>query len=359
MFRKSTLLLIVLTSQIFAQSSFLAPYLTPDKSGMQLSPIIGGMKSSITNQETEIGMGLYYHDKYLLEENEELGFIEGRLISETPLSSFDLIKQITEDRNLALSNYGAQYRMYQEALRKFKTYQEKDPNNTNQIDNFYSEDYYEEYNNEDYYGEEYYGEEYYGEEYTEGQAYTTGSLTKIKQNFVAQIMTTTTSATTNVSAPPVNGFELELLIQVEKLKQQYQTVLSQYNALIEIETNVPAYSFDPGDPTEQFTIMIVGENLSGAWSKSFRLDGKTNYQSYNEQVWYLGYKIPLTKKDVRILDSIFTQNTNIRYIVSGDGGMAEFNFHPGLKNGVDELFTLFKQGKLKRNAVPTAPLLRE
>lgn len=351
-------LLLSLTTQLFTQSSMVVPYISSENIGMQINPIVGGVKSAIPNQETELNIALFYADSSLLQDDQIVGVLEGRLISEMPLSSFDLLKQLAEDNSIALSNYGEKFKNYKDALQKFKTFQQQYLSNYAYDDQYYY--YYEETNNQNNVNN------------TNTQSITNiqesisntniqsklMQLDKIEQMFVAQSIEQS-SVMTN-STPSISETELQQLIYIERLKQQYQSVVSQYNALVEAETSLEnKYIFDPADPTEEFSVAFFGGNVSGAWSKTFRLDGVKKYQSYNSKVWYLGYQIPITKKDLKFLYALFTKNTNIRYLVNGKGGSAEFILSSYFVDGAKELFQLYGQGKLIRDTETKLPLLRD
>ncbi|MGL5955161.1 MAG: hypothetical protein ACRC0X_00935 [Brevinema sp.] len=344
--------IFLLISYNHAQSSNIVPYIQGKDVGLQTSPMVTGVRSSVTNQETELNIILFYHDKYDLREDEVLGIVEGRLISETPLSSFDLLKKIREDRSQVLSNYGEQYRIYQEALSNFQTFQKQPILEETPSDSLDSQEYYYYYDDDEEYYYYYYDDEILG--YLEGN--NLESLNFAKKNIILKAENLLSNEQVNPSSGMISDKELEYLIRLEILKKQYDEVVQQYNTLIiqeEYQDN-----FDPGDPTESFTIVILGEDPASMWTKEFGLDGVTNYQSYNNSVWYLGYRIPITKKDVRLLYNIFTNNEKIQYIVKGSGGSAYFNLSPYFIQAVNELVTLYARGKLKREQETDFPMLR-
>ncbi|MGL4676344.1 MAG: hypothetical protein ACRCWI_01590 [Brevinema sp.] len=331
------LFFFVLTSYTHAQSANITPYIQGKDVGLQINPMITGVRSSVSNQETELNITFFYHDNYDLRENETLGVIEGRLISEIPLSSFDFLKKIREDNSLVISNYAEQNRIYQEALSNFQTFQEQ--NN--------SEEYYY------YYDEEETPEELENNEIPDVDNLL-GGLSQKHLNLKAENILSNRSL--DSVSETISDKELEYLIRLEILKKQYDQVVKQYNEMIS-NTNYND-EFDPGDPAESFTIVILGEDLTSLWTKEFGLDGVSNYQSYNDRVWYLGYRIPITKKDIRLLYNIFTKNEKIQYIVKGSGGTASFNLSSHFIQAVHELVTLYARGKLKRDQETVFPILR-
>ncbi len=332
---------LVNTANVFAQTENVIPFIEGDKIGMQINSLYTGVRSSVANQETELNLVLYYHDRYDLRDDDILGMVEGRLITENPLSSFDLINQFGKDQNSIMSNYGNQYRIYQESLEQFRLFQEL----TN--DSEYDEDDYNDGYDDDYY-------------------YDATSLSFIRQNFVAQSMQDNSNTTTNVTTL-ISDKELEHLIRIEKLKEEYQQLMFLYNTMVSNQQQEQQQdfvdstnTFDPGDPSERFTIVISGlDDPSTIWSKSFGLDGVNNYQSYNKEVWFLGYKLPITKQDIRLLYNVFTKNKKIQYVVSGDKGRINFNLSVYFIKAVEELMDLYVNGKFKREDSIDFPMLRD
>ncbi len=361
--RKTLIIFILTAGVLFAQSSALIPYISDGAVGLQINPAIGGVRSG--SQETEINAALFYHPKYNIKDDEVLGMIEGRLISETPLSSFDMIGELTRQNALSISNYAENQKAFQEALELFRAYQRGDTNN----------EYYYYYYEEEIPAEiiiedapapapaessepaEYYY--YYYEEYTSALDGLSRIGQKIAaQNIQHQIRTNYTNiVTTNYTG--ISPEELQQLIYIEKLKEQYNNLIKQYNEMIITqEKEAELYTFDPADPSERFTIVMMSSDYSKMWTKSFSLNGKSNYQSYNSSVWYLGYQLPLTKKDIRELYNVFENSDEVQYLVQGSGGTASFKLNRYFISAMKELLDLYAQGKLIQEQTTTYPLLR-
>ncbi len=410
------LLMFFSVNSVFAQvSDNIKPYISSDYIGLQANPVLTGVKSSVKNQETEFNITLFYHDKYDLHDDEVLGMIEGRLISEKAISSFDLIAQLQKDEALSLLNIENQRKAYEEYLEKFQEFQWLQHSNTNDTNDIKATNHIihgiavdskgkanivhllstEIDTNSDIIhvvsidrrgntnishaivdekGKTHTipvvdtdmdvihtieidddgitnvihttinTDEATTDEYSDETA-----LSYIKQKFVARSITNIQSL--------ISDEELKQLIRMEMLKDEYNKLLELYNAMASQQME---NTFDPADPSERFTVTIMGEdNISTVWSKSFSLDGVDNYQSYDKSVWFLGYKLLITKRDVRMLYNIFTQNKRVKYMVTGVNGTIEFSLSPYFIDAIKELMTLYAHGKFKTERSMSFPLLRE
>ena len=104
--------------------------------------------------------------------------------------------------------------------------------------------------------------------------------------------------------------------------------------------------------------MLIGDQLNSIWVKEFGLDGKKRYQSYDKNVWYLGYQIEITKKDVRALYNVFKNNTNVKYIIKGSTRTVEFELSPYFKNTASDLLDLYVKGKFAVDTSSEYPIMR-
>ena len=385
---------------LFAQTSIdninFETYIGDEHLGMRINPLFTGLKNSIPNQEIDLNFTFFYHDKYTLSEEKPLGVIEGRFISETPLSAFDPLEKIRKDNSLALSNYGATYKEYQKALSDFQYFQKVFDDTINKVDTLESSDYapvqdYNDYvddyktdyeanetdetaeadyeaNETDYEADE---TDYETDETSEADYEDTYSLNRAPQKMLAQSIfqdqiieqhlpdfPAIVYTNKDPSKKSLNAEELEFLVRYETLKNIYNKAVDAYNKSMSLPS--PSYpdTFDPADPAEEFTIMIIGDQDNNTWHKRFSLDGSKNYQSHDDKVWYLGYRLDLTKKDVRLLNNIFSSNTNIRYLVRGIKGSATFNLSPHFINATKELIDLYVRGKFINNDDSEYPMMR-
>ncbi len=214
---------------------------------------------------------------------------------------------------------------------------------------------------------EYYYYYYYDDE-PEDTNSTTAYLKRLRQSFAAQSMRsnmhhsrtiTNTASITTTNSGGMDAEELKQLIYTEMLKESYNELLQQYNQMQERQFLADeAYTFDPADPNERFTVVVIGDDLTKMWTRTFSLNGTTRYQSYNSSVWYLGYQIPIYKKDVRDLYNIFESSKNVKYMVHGSGGTATFQLSDYYIKGMRELLYLYASGKLLQQQSTTFPMLR-
>lgn len=383
----STILLLngVSFSQNLANNVNFEYYMGDTYVGMRINPVLTSLKGKIPNQEIDINFTLYYQNKYTLSNNQVLGFVEGRLISETPLSSYDPLEKIRKDNSLAVSNYASQVKEYQQVLSNFQQFQKMFDSE------IYEEEIYEEIYEEEIEKEEsvssdvnnevqeeglieqdYEDESYENDTSNEEELVT--SLQYINQDVLAQSIDYSTLIDENMLSLPafpsitytnanpskktLSAKELEFLVRYEKLRASYNEAIRLYNqAILEDESTYKDY-FDPADPAEEFTIMFVGDQQNLIWSKKFGLDGIKNYQSHNNVVWYLGYQLALTKKDLRILYNIFNNSANVRYFVKGANGTLNFNLSSYFIVAMKELVDLYVRGKFVIDDNTKYPIMR-
>ena len=395
----STFFSSMLFSQVALNNINFQAFFGEKHAGFQINPVLTGLKGKIPNQEIDLNLTMFYHNKYTLHDDQVLGMIEGRLISEFPLSSFDMYKKIREDNSLVLSNYAENHEVYQKALKQYKQFQEKYNNEEYETSEDYEE--YAEYE-EDYAEDEYteyaeyaeYGdyteyetsedyEEYteYEEDYADYAEYedtvsyefelnNNKNLSFIKPRLLAQSLhyedppstnlprfPSITYTNTNPKVKIISPKELEFLIRFETIKEKYNEAVKIYNDSLKNNAEIYKDDFDPADPAERFTIIFIGDHPNSVWMKEFGLDGKKRYQSYNENVWYLGYQIELTKKDIRALHNVFKNNKNVKYVVKGSTRTVDFDLAPYFKNAVNELLDLYVRGKFAVDTSTEYPMM--
>ena len=359
----STFFSSMLFSQVALNNINFQAFFGEKHAGFQINPVLTGLKGKIPNQEIDLNLTMFYHNKYTLHDDQVLGMIEGRLISEFPLSSFDMYKKIREDNSLVLSNYAENHEVYQKALKQYKQFQEK-------------------YNNEEYETSEDY-EEYaeYEEDYADYAEYedtvsyefelnNNKNLSFIKPRLLAQSLhyedppstnlprfPSITYTNTNPKVKIISPKELEFLIRFETIKEKYNEAVKIYNDSLKNNAEIYKDDFDPADPAERFTIIFIGDHPNSVWMKEFGLDGKKRYQSYNENVWYLGYQIELTKKDIRALYNVFKNNKNVKYVVKGSTRTVDFDLSPYFKSAVNELLDLYVRGKFAVDTNTEYPMM--
>ena len=353
--------------------------------GFQINPVLTGLKGKVPNQEIDLNLTMFYHNKYDLKDDQVLGMIEGRLITEFPLSSFDMYKKIREDDSLILSNYAKNQEVYQKALLQYQLFQQemadKYSNYEYEITESYEtteeddDDEYVDYEaTEDY--ENYEAAVDY-EEYEDLSSYNFElnnhtNLSFIKPRLLAQSLHYQDSSSTNLPKFPsikytntdpdtkhLSPKEIEFLIRFEKIKQKYNEAVKVYNDALKKDAEAYKDDFDPADPAERFTIILMGEQPNSVWIKEFGLDGKKRYQSYNENVWYLGYQIELTKKDIRALHNVFKNNKNVKYVVRGSTRTVDFDLSPYFKSAVNELLDLYVRGKFAVDTSTEYPMMSD
>ena len=382
----------MLFSEVALNNINFQPFFGEKHAGFQINSVLTGLKGKIPNQEIDLNLTMFYHNKYSLRDDQVLGMIEGRLITEFPLSSFDMYKRIREDNSLILSNYARNNEVYQEALTQYKLFQEKygdEEYETTEEYTEYEEEYAEEYEDEyAEYGEyaeyaEYENYEDYevAEDYEDYAEYedvvsydpklnNKNNLSFMKLKMVAQSLHYKDSTSTDLPKFPsikytnsdpkvktISPTELEFLIRFEKIKQKYNAAVKIYNDALKKDVEAYKDDFDPADPAERFTIALMGEQPNSIWIKDFGLDGKKRYQSYNENVWYLGYQIELTKKDIRALHNVFKNNKNVRYIVKGSTRTVEFDLSPYFKSAANDLLDLYVRGKFAVDTSTEYPMM--
>ena len=392
----STFFSSMLFSEVALNNINFQPFFGEKHAGFQINSVLTGLKGKIPNQEIDLNITMFYHNKYSLRDDQVLGMIEGRLITEFPLSSFDMYKRIREDNSLILSNYAENNKVYQKALSQYQLFQEEMADKYSNYEYEITEAYEttkEEEEEEEYteYGEyaeyaEYENYEDYevAEEYTEYEDYAEyedvvsydpklnnkNNLSFMKLKMVAQSLHYKDSTSTDLPKFPsikytnsdpkvktISPTELEFLIRFEKIKQKYNAAVKIYNDALKKDAEAYKDDFDPADPAERFTIALMGEQPNSVWIKDFGLDGKKRYQSYNENVWYLGYQIELTKKDIRALHNVFKNNKNVRYIVKGSTRTVEFDLSPYFKSAANDLLDLYVRGKFAVDTSTEYPMM--
>ena len=385
----STFFSSIMFSQVALENVNFQAFFGEKYAGFQINPVLTGLKGKVPNQEIDLNLTMFYHNKYTLKDDQVLGMIEGRLITEFPLSSFDMYKKIREDDSLILSNYAKNQEVYQKALLQYQLFQEEMADKYSNYEYEITESYektedeeyadygdYEEYTDYEGYGdyEDYEATEDY-EEYEDLSSYnfelnSHTNLSFITPRFLAQSLHYQDSSSTDLPEFPsikytntnpaikhLSPKEIEFLIRFEKIKQKYNEAVKVYNDALKKDAEAYKDDFDPADPAERFTIILMGEQPNSVWIKEFGLDGKKRYQSYNENVWYLGYQIELTKKDIRALHNVFKNNKNVKYIIKGSTRTVDFDLAPYFKNAVNELLDLYVRGKFAVDTSTEYPMM--
>jgi len=369
---------ILLNSISFArftkENPNLAPYIGDNKIGLRVNPILTGLKGEKINEEMDLNITLFYQNKYLLKDQEILGYIDSRLIAECPLSSYDPLKQIKEDKNYILSNYAKRFPQYQKALQDYTKFHEVFQSTIDSINQkLTDQNINDQYQEEDI-------EEYIIDDQEYGQPIdidisiypTEENNTNIQVRLSHQRLKLITDQLqvvknyTGLSEFPMldssitslSKAEIQFLIKYEKLRKQYNEAIKRFNHVISNNMNKYKTSFDPRDPTERFTIMLMGNKYKHIWIKEFNLNEYKNYQSYDNAVWYLQYQLPLTKKDIQAIYQIFKDNEKVSYYVKGKKGMIEFSLNKGFIRAIRELFFLYVKGGLIIDPNTEFPIMR-
>jgi len=390
----STFFSSMLFSQVALNNINFQVFIGEKYAGFQINPVLTGLKGKIPNQEIDLNLTMFYHNKYSLHDDQVLGMLEGRLITEFPLSSFDMYKKNKEDTSLVLSNYIENSEVYQKALLQYQLFQKKIAEEYETIENDNIEGYetvtdeiinnneenYEEY--ETIENDNMEGYEIIEDETTKNMdivedvnSYNFNSnnninLSFMKPRMLAQSLYYKEPLVTDLPKFPslqytntdpmvktMSPTELEFLIRFEKIKEKYNEAVKTYNDALKSNTEIYKDDFDPSDPAERFTIILMGDHPNSIWIKNFGLYGKKRYQSYNQNVWYLGYQIELTKKDIRALYNVFKNNKNVKYIVKGSTRTVEFDLSPYFKSAVNELLDLYVRGKFAVDTSTEYPMM--
>lgn len=300
------------------------------KSALRVNPMLTGVKGKDLNQESNISVLLFYRDGLPVKEEEILGYVEGRLISERPLTSYRVLDKIRKDKTVTVEDYAKHFEKYHKALEEFRIFQKKFDLKKKQQHRmaltrsdlkFYASDISGKYaESNDFFNKD-------GEFLLEPFP--------ILENFVDQ--------------KSLQEKELEFLIQYETLKKIYNDAVDQYYKVMKEEKARYKDNFDPGDSTERFAVAFFGEQDYKIWSTEFCLDGEINYQSHDNVVWYLQYQVPIRKKDLFILDKLFSDNERVVYTVNGSNGFAKFDLSIFFLGAVKELLSLYLKGMLDMN----------
>ncbi|MGL4366968.1 MAG: hypothetical protein ACRCTQ_01600 [Brevinemataceae bacterium] len=392
------LLFLLCVNSVFAngviESPYIEPYVSEHKAGLQINSVLTGLKGEKPNQEINLNVHLFYQDKYLLNDNDILGEIEGRLISEEPLSLFDPIEYHRTNDVSGFSNYGMQFPEYQQAVSNFVLFQEafdqtlnslkskinqaEATNITNMVETLDtnsslsnqinsnstqsdSDSEQSEYNDSE-------------NEYEDYQ-YATTKLQFESQSVLLENAEELSEESSEENLSGLDKFpcislsdleeyrvnlsdeELKFLVRYEILKKSYNDAVEKYNNFL--LSNIKKTILNPADPYERFSIMLYGRKSGKVWFKPFQLDGCKNYQAYDNVIWYLGYTLALNKKDVREIFDVFQNDTEIDYIVTGKSGALKFRLSVEFAKAVKELFELYARGRLIINQHSEFPILRD
>ena len=378
LFWKSFLFLmpVLLFGQMFEHKTDLSGY-----SGLQLPEFDATGKGSRTNEMYYLNPILYFRTKYLIKDDEILGYIRGRVTKEEPLSSVTM-NQLNEIRSpqAQLSNLAQIHPQYQDAannhelfLRIFEESLQKviEAQQTGNADNYNEND---EYNYEaDYSDTDYTGETDEATDYVPGTTpIPEGYLQSMRnqapllraQSMTKDLNIPTLEEALKDTSKSFEEKELEFVIRYEQLNRAYSNTVAEYYKVLDAKNLVEKrFSFNPADNTETFRVFIYGIDVpTMLWSKSFSLDGTGNYQSYNDTVWFLGYEVPLNKTDLRALVPVFTRNKKIGLRVVGKGGEVSFDLSDIQIAAMKQLFSDYALGKMVvpsvESAVESSPLLR-
>ncbi|MGL4394258.1 MAG: hypothetical protein ACRCS8_03435 [Brevinema sp.] len=347
------IMLILSHTAVFAQFSVNNPnitsYIEGNKLGLQINPNLTGTRTPKQNQEFDLNIALFYQDKHLLKDDTVLGVLNGRLISEEPLSSYDILEEIRSNDQISLSNFAQELPEFQNMIEQYQILLGHS-NSAIYIEGGY--EIQEEPVDDDYYGD-----------------YDYTSLDRSSQKMVAQAIP---ALSNEISMYDITEFlekhynsnllekqDLEFLIHYEKLKDSYRKILKEYNSYLSNEAASFKSSFDPADPNETFTLLLIGDQTKHKFSRQFGLDGKKNYQSHNNIVWYLGYSLPLTKKDVVALYNLFEKNESITYFINGSKGQIEFALTERVIVVMKQLLELYARGALIQNDDSDFPILKK
>ncbi|MGL4388651.1 MAG: hypothetical protein ACRCTJ_04585 [Brevinema sp.] len=373
---------------VFAQFTVNNPnitsYIDDDRLGLQVNPSITGTRSSRPNQEFDLNLALFYQEKYLIKDQEIIGRLNGRLITETPLSSYDILEEIHSNEQINLSNFAQELPEFQKMLQQYQlllgitnnlsTTNDIEKTNESSIETNVSNEYelYDPYTD-------------YQDNINPATPIIQNSKTNLRpkenieeyeysflnfspQKMVAQSIEPISNI---ISIYDITQFlekhytnstfekkDLEFLIHYEKIKESYRTILSQYNSYLSNEATNYKSSFDPYDTNEIFTLLFIGDQTQHMFSQRFHLDDKKNYQSHNNIVWYLGYSLPLYKKDVDTLYKLFQNNDSITYYIKGKKGQIEFTLNKQVIRAMRQLLELYARGAFIQSAENNFPILR-
>ncbi|SFB70656.1 hypothetical protein SAMN02745150_00369 [Brevinema andersonii] len=358
----------------FSQSQLFENYLersvdSPGKIGTQVSSTLTGVKGTRPNDVFDLNILLYQRTNYYIPDDEVIGVIKGRLTTEFALSSFDRIAELQKNPEINISNYGSEFIKYYEEVSNYTLFQQifdetlkktleeytQDQNqntsdeNTNSITDNIEENYQEyiEYNPENYN----YTSLHYMEPKIVAEQIEVMKVESIPEfPSIAEVFANSKASLT--------AEELQILANYEELYRAYSNTIVIYNKILEAQEAAYNPQFDPADPKETFTIMLSGEKTRHFWSSEIKLDGEKNYQSFDEIVWYLGYELPLTKKDLRALVDLFENNDRIEYYIKGSGGELRFQLSDGLTRGFKILLDAYARGKFISTPDPISPLFR-
>ncbi|MGL4563163.1 MAG: hypothetical protein ACRCVW_04835 [Brevinema sp.] len=355
-----------LFGQLSVKNPNISSYIDNEQLGLQVNPNLTGTRSSRKNEEFDLNMVLFYQQKYYIQDDEIIGRLNGRLISEDPLSMYDILEEVRSNEQIALSNFALDSPEFQEMINQYNKILNYKNTDIEMVDDWTNS------NNINSYYDPY-------APYSENKTNKVSTLISTNNQYLslkfasqklfAQSFATNISNT--ISLYDMTQFlekhytnsmleqkDLEFLIHYEKLKESYQKILSNYNAYLSNEAESFKSSFDPGDTNETFTVLLVGDNTQHMFSLRFALDGKKNYQSHNNIVWYLGYSLPLLKKDVNDLYNLFKNNDCITYYVKGRKRQIEFSLNKHFIQSARQLLELYVRGIFVQSSDVEFPIMR-
>lgn len=357
----------------FGQSVLFENYLersidSPGKIGTQVNSTLTGVRGMRPNDVFDLNILLYQRTNYYIPDDEVIGVIKGRLTTEFALSSFDRIAELQKKPEISISNYGSEFMKYYEEVSNYRLFQQifdetlkktleeyaqgqnqstnnENTENLNKIEEDYEE--YVEYNPENY--------NYTSLNYRDPKI-VAEQIEVVRIEHIPEIPSI--SEVFANSKAPLTAEELQILANYEELYRAYSNTIIIYNKILEAQEAVYNPQFDPADPKETFTIVLSGEKTRHFWAGEIKLDGEKNYQSFDEFVWYLGYELPLTKKDLRALADLFEQNNKIEYYIKGSGGELRFQLSDGLTRGFKILLDSYAKGDFISPPGMISPLFR-
>lgn len=376
--------------------------------GVQINDFYATSKGRRPDEVFYFNPILYYRNKYNIGDDEILGVLRGRLTKEEPLSSTTLV-QLNELRasqenftNLvrdypqykdAINNYDLFVKIFESSLKKAAEMSSNDAGTKLDIvDKAADDDFEEDYNldaddamfdelNDTMNSLDFNEPQSYQNSPASNQNTAEGVLgylfppkqeskdaeaflfnTPQKGVFADQMIKTNIAANSaavnfipypsleDVVKDSTKSFtekELEFLIRYEQLTRSYSNAVIEYYQVLEARDLLEkSYYFNPGNTNETFSLLVTAENPRYFWLKTFRLNGKQNYQSYNRTTWYLGYEIPLTKRDLKALSLVFTEAKSASYFVKGRGGEVSFTFSSAQIEALKQLFEDYIDGKM-------------
>lgn len=361
----------------FGQSQLFENYLersvdSPGKIGTQVSSTLTGVRGVRPNDVFDLNILLYQRTNYYIPDDEVIGVIKGRLTTEFALSSFDRIAELQKNPEISISNYGSEFMKYYEEVSNYTLFQQifdetlkktleeyaqgqnqstddENTENTDSTTDNIEEDYeeYLEYDPENY--------NYTSLNYMEPKVFAE-QIEVLKVESIPEFPSIAEVFAN--SKAPLTAEELQILANYEELYRAYSNTIIIYNKILEAQEAAYNPQFDPADPKETFTIVLSGEKTRHFWTGEIKLDGEKNYQSFDELVWYLGYELPLTKKDLRALVDLFEKNDKIEYYIKGSGGELRFQLSDGLTRGFKILLDAYAKGDFISPPDVISPLFR-